>query len=63
MNYKRKNKQDLITVEEFAKGYIGWRGLPVSVQYIYKLIGENRKKGKAINFEYIEEGKKIWIKK
>ena len=48
---------------QFVASYIGWRGLPVSVQYIYKLINESRNKGKAINFEYIEDGKKIWIKK
>ena len=54
---------ELIPVRDFAASYIGWRGHPVSVQYIYKLIDLNRTKGKALTFDYVEIDKQIWIKK
>ena len=59
---KPQAKDKLIPVRDFAASYIGRRGFPVSVQYIYKLIAAN-KKGKDITFEYKEIGKQIWILK
>jgi len=53
---------NLIPVRDYAKGRLSRRGFPVSVQYVYKLIAQN-KKGKPIDFEYLEVGKGVWIKK
>ena len=60
---KPEAKGNLIPVRDFAASYTGWRGHPVSVQYIYKLIDLHRKEGKKLPFEYIEVDKQIWIKK
>jgi hypothetical protein len=59
----RNETNDLIPVKDFAASYVGWRGHPVTPQYIYKLIDLNRTKGKALTFEYVEIDKQIWIKK
>jgi hypothetical protein len=53
----------LIPVRDYAKTYINRRGLPVSVQYIYKLIVLNKTEGKVLPFQYIEDGNQIWIRK
>lgn len=60
---KRTKTKDLIPVKDFAASYIGWRGHPVTPQYIYKLIDRHRKGGKQLSFEYVEIDKQIWIKK
>ena len=60
---KPKENDKLIPVRDFAASYIGWRGHPVSVQYIYKLIDLNRTTGKVLSFDYVEIEKQIWIKK
>jgi len=52
----------LIPVRDYAATRISRRGFPVSVQYIYKLIALH-KKGKVIDFSYLEVGKGIWIRK
>lgn len=59
----RIETNELIPVKDFAASYIGWRGHPVTPQYIYKLIDLNRTKGKPLSFEWIEIDKQIWIKK
>jgi hypothetical protein len=59
----RTETNKLIPVKDFAASYIGWRGHPVTPQYIYKLIDLNRKEGKILPFQYIEIDKQIWIKK
>jgi hypothetical protein len=53
----------LIPVRDFAKTYISRRGYPVTVQYIYKLIKENKETGRDIPFTYKEIDKAIWIVK
>jgi hypothetical protein len=62
MNKPQANGK-LIPVRDFAATYISRRGYPVSVQYIYKLIAENKNKKRIIPFKYKEEGKQIWIEK
>lgn len=60
---KPQAKDKLIPVRDFAASYYSRRGFPVSVQYIYKLIADNKKKGKSIDFKYREIEKQIWIEK
>ena len=57
---KPQATDNLIPVRDYAASRISRRGFPVSVQYIYKLIADN-KKGKAIDFNYKEIDKGIWI--
>jgi len=52
----------LIPVRDYAAKRISRRGFPVTVQYIYKLIKQH-KEGKAIDFNYKEIDKAIWIEK
>jgi hypothetical protein len=60
---KPKATDNLIPVRDYAKTYINRRGLPVTVQYIYKLIALNKTEGKTLRFDYVEDGNQIWIKK
>lgn len=60
---KPQAKKNLIPVRDFAATYISRRGYPVSVQYIYKLIAENKKGKKSIPFKYKELDKQIWIER
>lgn len=59
---KPKASDKLIPVRDYAAGRISRRGFPVSVQYVYKLISQH-KQGKAIDFNYKEIDKAIWIVK
>ena len=62
---KPKETDNLIPVKEYAASRISRRGMPVSVQYIYKLIKEAKTKKRPLDFEYVEIGPKkaIWIVK
>lgn len=62
MNKPQATKK-LIPVRDFAQTYYSRRGFPVTVQYIYKLITEHKKTGKALPFEFKEIDKAIWIVK
>lgn len=61
MANKPEAKDNLIPVRDYARGRYNRRGLPVTVQYIYKLITLNKSKGKQIDFDYLEDGNQIWI--
>src|SRR6516225_4044819 len=57
-------KGNLIPVRDYAATRFNRRGYPVSVQYIYKLIAENKHSGKVLDFDYVDRGKKgIWIRR
>ncbi len=58
---KPQPKDNLIPVRDFK--YPTRRGFNATVQYIYKLIKENKENGKALTFDYVEEDKQIWIVK
>ena len=60
---KPQQTNDLLPVRDYAAGLLSRRGFPVSVQYIYKLIKQHKTQGKALNFDYVEIDKAIWIKK
>jgi len=66
-NYKGKipykSTDELITIQDFAKTYIGWRNKPVTPARIYQLISDNMFKGTPIDFDYVEVDKKLFIKK
>lgn len=58
-------QNNLLTVEEYAKQRIGWRGFPVNPSYIYKLIKQYERGEKTlyqIGFEPIPNGKGYMIK-
>ena len=63
--FKRMNKpqssDNLMTVPDYAKTVLNRRGTPVSPSYIWRLIRQHKNEGKAIDFEYREIGKAIWI--
>ncbi len=61
---KPEAKDNLIPVRDYAKTVYNRRGYPVTVQYIYKLIAENKETGKPLFFDYLDKGKEgIWIVK
>ena len=66
-NYKGKvpyqSTDELITIQDFAKTYIGWRNKPVTPARVYQLISDHMFSGKPIDFNYVEVDKKLFIKK
>jgi len=60
---KPQQTKELMPVRDYAAQRISSRGFPVTVQYIYKLIKENKEKGRILDFDYVEIDKAIWIKK
>jgi len=60
---KPQETDKLMPVREYAKTVISRRGFAVTPSYIYKLIKENKEKGRAISFKYKEIDKQIWIVK
>jgi hypothetical protein len=60
---KPEQTDNLIPVRDYAAKRISRRGFPVSVQYVYKLIKQNKEEGKQIDFNYKEIDKAIWIEK
>lgn len=62
---KPKSTNKLLTVKDYAKTRLSRRGLPVSEQYVYRLISESKQGLRRLDFEYVEIGNKraIWIVK
>ena len=60
---KPEATDNLMPIRDFAETYLSRRGQPVTVSYIYRLIREHKAGTRLLDFDYIEEGKQIWIVK
>lgn len=60
---KPQAKENLIPVRDYAKTRISRRGFPVTPSYIYKMIALSKEGKMSIDFDYVEDGKSIWIVK
>ena len=65
MANKPQSTDKLLTIKDYANMTVGRRGFTVTTAYVYKQIGEHRKTGKKLPFQFIEVGEKkaIWIKR
>ena len=54
---------DMMPIRDYAATLKNRLGFPVSVQWVYKMIDQHKKKGRPLDFEYLEVGKGVWIKK